>query len=266
MTSLSMTRSSFLAAAALLAAPLAVPLPAQSSHSTANPPPAMAEIRQQDLERDLRIMASDAMRGREAGTLDELRASVWLGEQMRQIGLVPKGDGGSWLQWWNIRRTRISPSNTTIEIGGRPYALWADVVPMISAAIDLTAPTTFVGDVTDSTVDLHGLIAVARIVAPPAASVRSTTNTHDYNYARSAIRSTSRALDDRGASAIILVADSITDAAFDAVARVQARGRYDVLDVTPRYSRNRGGAERAPGAPVLLGPGTALDGLRSSCR
>ncbi len=257
-------RTSLIAAAALLAAPLAHPLPAQTSRATSTPPPAIAEIRQRDLERDLHIMASDAMRGREAGTLDELRASVWLGEQMRQIGLVPKGDGGSWLQWWDIRRTRISPSNTTIEIGGRQYALWADVVPMTNTAIDVTAPIVFVGDVADSTVDLRGRIAVARIVAPPAASVRSTTNTRDYNYARSAIRSTSGALDERGASAIILVADSITDSAFDAVARVQARGRYDVLDVTPRFSRNRGTASRAPGAPVLLVRGSALGALRAS--
>jgi hypothetical protein len=261
-----MTRTLLVAVVALLAALPAVPLAAQSSPSAAkaNVPPAIAEIRQQDLERDLRIMASDAMRGREAGTLDELRASVWLGEQMRQIGLQPKGDGGSWLQWWDIRRTRISPSNTTIAIGGRPYALWADVVPMTSAAVDITAPITFVGDPSDGTVDLHGRIAVARIVAPPAESVRSTTNTHDYNYARSAIRSTSRLLDERGASAIILVADSITDSAFDAIARVQARGSYDVLDVTPRFSRNRGTAARAPGAPVLLVRGSALGALRAS--
>ena len=130
-----MTRAFHFVAAALLAAPLAVPLQAQASRSAANPPPAIAEIRQQDLERDLRVMASDAMRGREAGTLDELRASVWLGEQMRQIGLVPKGDGGSWLQWWDIRRTRISPGNTTVTIGERPYALWADVVPMTAASV-----------------------------------------------------------------------------------------------------------------------------------
>ena len=83
--------------AARLVAPLVAPLAAQTPHRApaASVPPAIAAIRQQDLERDLYTMAGDSMRGREAGTLDELRASVWLGEQMRKIGLVPKGDGGS---------------------------------------------------------------------------------------------------------------------------------------------------------------------------
>ena len=54
------------------------------SPSTATSPvgtggvPALDAIRSEDLRRDIFFLASDAMRGREAGTLDELRASVWL--------------------------------------------------------------------------------------------------------------------------------------------------------------------------------------------
>ena len=254
-----------LAAATLLVVPLLAPLGAQAplSAPAASVPPAISAIRQQDLERDLYTMAGDSMRGREAGTLDELRASVWLAEQMRQIGLAPKGDGGSWLQWFNIRRTRISAGATTVRIGGRPYALWTDVVPVTNAAITVSAPTKFVGDARDdSTIDLHGRVAVATLVAPPAASVRATTNTHDYNYARAAITAISRALGSRGAAAVILVADSITDAVFDDVARVQARGSYDVVDGTPRFSRN-GSATRPPAIPVLLVHRAALGGLRA---
>ena len=57
----------------------------------------MSAIRQQDLRRDLFTLAGDAMRGREAGTLDEMRASMWLADQMRQIGLAPHGDDGTLL-------------------------------------------------------------------------------------------------------------------------------------------------------------------------
>lgn len=35
-------------------------------------------IKQADLKRDLFRLADDHFRGREAGTLDELKASVWL--------------------------------------------------------------------------------------------------------------------------------------------------------------------------------------------
>lgn len=261
-----------LAAATLLAAPLVAPftpplvtpLAAQTAHGSAIPsvPPAIAEIRQKDLERDLYTMAGDSMRGREAGTLDELRASIWLGEQMRKIGLVPKGDGGSWFQWWNMRRTRISDSATTVRIGGRPYALWTDVVPVTNSSVTISAPTKFVRDASDSTLDLHGRVAVAMLLAPPPESIRTTTNTHDYNYARAAITATSRQLGRRGAVAIILVADSVTDAVFHDLAVVQARGRYEPVGGVPRFSRNGRSARREP-TPVLLVHRAALGALRA---
>ena len=53
-------------------------------------------------------MASPAMRGREGGTIDELKASAWVAEQYRRIGLEPAGPDGSWYQWFNIVRTRVS--------------------------------------------------------------------------------------------------------------------------------------------------------------
>src|SRR5439155_16400244 len=57
-------------------------------------PPAMDAIREDDLRRDIFFLAGDAMRGREAGTLDEMRASMWLAERAREAGLEPAGDDG----------------------------------------------------------------------------------------------------------------------------------------------------------------------------
>ena len=85
-----MNRLVALATSLILAAPLA----AQTSRPVP-PPAAINLIRQQDLHRDLFTLAGDAMRGREAGTLDEMRASMWLADQMRRIGLAPRGDDGT---------------------------------------------------------------------------------------------------------------------------------------------------------------------------
>jgi hypothetical protein len=242
----------------LLAAPL--PLRAQSA-AAPRPPAAMSAIRQRDLSRDLALLGGDAMRGREAGTLDEMRASMWLAEEMRKIGLVPTGDAGSWFQWWNMRRTRLSPAST-VRVGGRTYALWSGVVPASNAALDVAAPTVFLGDARDSTVDVRGRVAVVTMTAPPAATIRSTTNTYDYNYTRAAITAVSGALGRRGAAAVILVADSVGDGAFDPVALVQARGAYDVVGGAPRFVRNPN-APRPVLAPVLLVRRASLDGLRA---
>lgn len=47
---------------------------------------------------DVFILASDSLKGREAGTIGEQMASDYISKQMLQIGLLPKGDGeGSYL-------------------------------------------------------------------------------------------------------------------------------------------------------------------------
>ena len=101
---------------------VAAPLLAQS-HAVPKPPAAISAIRESDIKRDLYALAGDAMRGREAGTIDEMHASMWLAEEMRKIGLSPKGDMGSWFQWWNMRRTRISTTSSSVSIGGRKWTL-----------------------------------------------------------------------------------------------------------------------------------------------
>lgn len=257
-------RFTILTASLVIAAPLA----AQRT-STIHPPAAISAIREPDLRRDLFTLAGDSMRGREAGTLDEMRASVWLADQMRRIGLAPRGDDGSYFQWWNMRRTRVSPSTTNVSIGGNQYELWRQVIPLSNASVNVSAPTVFITDLQDTTSSLTGRVAVAQLTAPPASAVRTTTNTYQYNYARAAIAQASRALGRRGAAGIILIADAATDSVFDALATVQGRGSYDVVGGVPRFSRTANTARSAVNgprpvpAPVLLVHRSALADLRT---
>src|SRR5206468_10053602 len=124
-----------------------------SSAVAARPPAAMSAIHEADLKRDMYAMAGDEMRGREAGTLDEMRASMWLAEEMRKIGLVPKGEDGSYFQWWNMRRTRISTVSSSVSFRGRPLGLWTEITPTSNVAADVSGSTVFVGDA-DSAVDV----------------------------------------------------------------------------------------------------------------
>jgi hypothetical protein len=236
---------------------LAAPLGAQAPAPAPKPPAAMSAIREADLKRDLYEMAGDDMRGREAGTLDEMRASVWSANQFAKIGLKPAGDNGTWFQWWNMHRTRVSTVSSAVHLGGRQLTMWSDITPTTNAAADVSAPTVFVGDGMDSTVDVHGKVAVAVMSAPPAAQIRSTTNTPEYNYTRPAITAVAGRLTRRGAAAVVVVADSIGEIAFDGVAKTQARGTYDVVGGVPRFSRNPNagaGGGRAGGVPVTPVP------------
>ena len=53
-------------------------------------PKAYSAIREADLKRDVTDMAGPSMRGREGGTVDELRASMWLADQYRAMTGPPK--------------------------------------------------------------------------------------------------------------------------------------------------------------------------------
>ena len=229
----------------------------------------MSAIHEADLKRDMYALAGDAMRGREAGTLDEMRASMWLADQMRKIGLVPRGEDGTYFQWWNMRRTRISTGSSSVSLHDRPLSIWTDITPTSNATADVTGTTLFVGDGSDTTVDVHGKIVVATLVPPPAASVRTTTNTYEVNYTRAAITPEAARFTRRGALAVVLVADSIAEIAFDGIAKTQMRGAYDVVDGAPRFVRNagagrggRGGGPAQAPVPVLLAHRSALAELR----
>jgi hypothetical protein len=270
-------RPTFLAFIVAVSAVAASTLVAQSTKpSTAasiRPPAAMSLIREADLKRDLYAMAGDEMRGREAGTLDELRASMWVADQMRKIGLAPRGDDGTYFQWWNMRRTRISTVSSSISLRGRPLTLWTDITPASNAVADVSGTTMFVGDGSDSTVDVRGKIVVATLAAPPPASVRTTTNTYEVNYTRAAITPEAARFTRRGATAVVLIADSIAEIGFDGIAKTQMRGAYDVVGGAPRFVRNAGGARGGRGGrgaggppqtpvPVLLAHRSALAELR----
>ncbi len=218
---------------------------AMAQSAGAPPAAAMAAIREADLNRDLTLLAGDAMRGREAGTLDELRASMWLAEQLRTIGVEPMGDGGSYLQWWNIRRTRIGASST-VRIGEQSLTMWRDVAVTGTAATNVDAPTVWAGDGRDTSIDVRGKVAIAQLVAPPTPGRQTSVNSPEYRYARSAMQSLGFAIARRGALAVALIADSTAQIAFEGVSNIASRGTYRV--------DNPAAAARAQGtvAPVLL--------------
>ena len=80
-----------------------------------NNPPGLNLIRSEDLKNDLYTFAGAPFKGRSAGTIDELKASVWLAEQFRAIGLIPAGDDRTYFQFFTLLRKQIA-NNSTIEI------------------------------------------------------------------------------------------------------------------------------------------------------
>ena len=84
-------------------------------------------IREADLRADLFALAGDAMRGREAGTADEMTASAWVAERAREAGLQPAGDNGTYFQFFPVERFRVSTSST-VTLDGKALRMGRDVI------------------------------------------------------------------------------------------------------------------------------------------
>ena len=218
-------------------------------------PSAMSAIKQEDLKRDLYYLASDSMRGREAGTPDELHASMWIADQLRKIGVAPMGDNGTYFQWWALRRTRLG-SNSVVRIGNRSFTLWADILATGNNDADVSGTTIWAGDGSDTTIDVRGKVAIVQMSSqptpPPARGIQQPPYYRDANRA---VMVQGAALAQRGAGAVILVADEAGDRAYEAIKQLRMRGTYAVDGL----AGGRGGrATAANGAPI--GTGAACGG------
>jgi hypothetical protein len=86
-------------------------------------------VREEDVRRDVFILAADSMEGRGTGTPGGDRAARWLAEQFRAAGLAPAGDSGTFLQGVPLQRTPgFVPGG---RIAPRAVASWAawDTLP-----------------------------------------------------------------------------------------------------------------------------------------
>jgi len=207
-------------------------------------PAALSRIREADIKREMYALAGDAMRGREAGTPDELRASAWIVDRLREIGVTPMGQDGTYYQWFNMTRTRVSTVSSMATLGNDTLNVWRDFIPLGNRGLDVSGPVLWLDNANDSTVNVQGRVVAVPVLTPNRASIRSTVNSEDVRYANAALAATQQRFARRGALALILVADSTTNVAFDGLAALRMRGTYDVDNAAPRFA----------GQPLRLAP------------
>lgn len=197
-------------------------LPAQTGK-----PPALASIRLTDLQKDMYDLAGAHFRGRSAGTLDELKASVWLAEKFRSIGLKPGGEDGSYLQFFTMWRNRLA-DNSFISINGHTLKLWSEVAvsQMLNKTID--APVVYLGNA--AMMDMNAVDVKGKVVALEAApnGINMDISLPTWRYNRSIMNKYGMPLVNKGAVAIIFIADKTAENSWaDAVENFKI-GSYDI--------------------------------------
>jgi hypothetical protein len=188
--------------------------------------PAIGSITEDDLLRDVTALAHDDFRGREAGTVDELRAAAWLAERAREAGLQPAGEDDSYWQFYSMRTVRLSPTSQ-IVIGGSSFDIGTEVLLNSAVETSVNGTLVWVGNTPADRISAARVRGrpVAAMLLPPSRPPSSGMSLSESRYARYAIRERSRPLLDKGATAVVLVSDSIADIAYTASASGPQKGR-----------------------------------------
>ena len=236
----------------LAALGLTLPLAAQAQHKPAPAKPAAATtdnragIRESDIKRDLYALAADYYRGREAGTLDELKASAWLAEQARAIGAQPAGDDGTYFQFFEIQRTRLAKASQ-LSIGSHRLTPNHDAIVFAPLNASVNAPMVWVG--TGTAADLAKVDVKGKVVALQF-SGEVTPGLSFRRYLVATLRDRSAEFVKAGAVAVVFVGDARAQAVYEHWGHTYERGRYD-LPGGPNVKVNAG-------PPVIWLPVSAL--------
>jgi len=190
-------------------------------------PPGLDLIKEADLKKDLYAFADAHFKGRSAGTLDELKASMWLAEKYRSIGLLPAGDDGTYLQFFTMLRNRIA-DNSFIRIQNKEFKLWEDISVGQMANINLSSPILYLGNAIN--IDTNNVEVKNKVVAFEASAMGINLNISlpTWRYNRSVLNKYAMPLIKRGAIAIIIVADDIAEKAWDDANENFKRGTFDI--------------------------------------
>lgn len=99
--------------------------------------PLISAIKEKDLKTDMYELAADQFLGREAGTLDELKVSMWLANKAEETGMKPAGDNGTYFQFFDMYRHQVI-QQSTLKLGNQSLKVWKDflVAEPVNAQID----------------------------------------------------------------------------------------------------------------------------------
>ena len=201
---------------------------AQNNKAAISPqPPALSAITEADLKRDLYAMSADHFRGRSAGTIDEMNASVWCADQMRAVGLKPGGDNGTYFQFFSLWRNVVS-NNSSIKIGDRSFNIWKEVMVAQTAPANISAPIIFLNNPTKAEIDKADVKGKAVAVQTSKEGFNQNVSIPEWRYGGYLMRRYGNDLLAKGVAAILFIADDFGMQSWEQAAENYKRGLYDI--------------------------------------
>ncbi|SFD18974.1 M28 family metallopeptidase [Flavobacterium phragmitis] len=201
--------------------------------------PLISAITLKDLKTDMYQMAGDHFNGREAGTLDELKVSMWLAEKAKEAGMSPAGDDGTFFQFFDLYRHQVT-NNTKFKIGQKEFKLWSEVLVAETTTKKVEAPILFLVNASAEEIRKADVKGKAVVVLASKEGISDNISLFERRYPGFVKQKYYEDLAYRGAAAFIIVADELGEKSWSEVEPQMKRGVYgiegyrDKMPVPPR--------------------------------
>ena len=114
--------------------------------------PAVPKADKEAMRAHIAFLADDLLEGRETGSRGYDIAANYVASQMRQYGVLPKGDHGGYLQKVPLRMARLAPGSAVLELhgkNGKESLAYLDqfvaTASTLEAVSEVSAPLVFIG-------------------------------------------------------------------------------------------------------------------------
>lgn len=198
-------------------------------------PPLVSAIKFTDLKKDVYELSADTFRGREAGTLDELKAAAWLAERAKECGMQPAGDEGTWFQFYELQRHQIAPESA-VSIGSKKYPLWQEVLVSEMTPSKVNAPIVLVNNIAElATAEVAG-----KVVAMQASQEGIDENMFLFirRYPGFVRNKYYNEVLKKGAAALLFIANDLAEKSWPEVVPQLVRGQYGIAGYRDRVIPN----------------------------
>jgi hypothetical protein len=189
--------------------------------------PLVSAITDKDLKTDMYQMAGDHFNGREAGTLDELKVSMWLANKAKEAGMAPAGDDGTYFQFFDMYRHQVTP-NTKFKIGQKEFKLWKDILVAETTNIKVDASLVYLGAATKEEIEKADIKGKAVVILASKQGIADDISLFDRRYPGLVRNKYYDLVVKKGATALIMVADALAEESWSQVEPQMTRGVYGI--------------------------------------
>ena len=189
--------------------------------------PLVAAITDKDLRTDMYEMAGDHFNGREAGTLDELKVSMWLANKAKEAGMAPAGDDGTYFQFFDLFRHQVNP-NTKFKIGQKEYKLWKEVLVAETTNIKVEGSLVYLGAATKEEIEKADVKGKVVVLLASKEGIADDISLFDRRYPGLVRNKYYDLVVKKGAVALIMVADELAEQSWSQVEPQMTRGIYGI--------------------------------------